>query len=230
MRGDIGTVLRLYGKAPLAARLHLLTRYLTCPARRIEELVPRTGRILEIGCGHGLFTNMMAVASAGRVLTGIDIDGKKIRIAAGTEGEGRGVTFREIDFLRLEEGPFDSIVVIDVLYLIPYEKQEEILRRCRDLLVDGGLLVIKTMAARPRLKYAVNVLQEFISVRLAGITRGEGLFFRPAGEFKSLLEEIGFEARIVPMHRGYTHPHCCIVCRKGAAGDAGTEKDRGEGR
>ena len=214
MKGIFGKVLELYRNAPRAARLHLLTRYLTCPALQIERLVPGKGKILEIGCGHGLFTNMMAIAAGKRTLIGIDIDGEKIHLAKKTEEKDRHVTFRHIDFLRFDESAFDCIVIIDVLYLIPYEKQEMILRKSYDLLKPGGVLLIKTMDKRPRVKYAINVLQEFISVRLTRITRGEGLFFHEAGEFRSLLAKIGFDARIVPMHKGYTHSHCCIFCAK----------------
>lgn len=214
MKGILSRILELYKNAGPRARLHLLIRYLTCPFLRLESLLPKEGKIVGIGCGHGLFTNMMALTSDKRTLVGIDIDVKKIELAKQTVKENRRVSFKVADFLQFDEGNLDCIAIIDVLYLIPYKKQEMILRKSYDLLRPGGVLLIKTMDKRPRIKYAINVLQEYISVKLTRITRGDGLFFRKAIEFRSLLAGIGFEAQIIPIHKRYTHPHCCILCRK----------------
>ncbi|MEW6155484.1 MAG: class I SAM-dependent methyltransferase [Actinomycetota bacterium] len=85
--------LALYRGAPLGARVHVRGRWLTCPFPRIERAVPAYGRVLEVGCGYGLFSTYLALREPGREVVGVDIDQAKIEVAtavAGGIGGGAG--------------------------------------------------------------------------------------------------------------------------------------------
>jgi len=47
----------------------------------IEAEVPRRGRVLDLGCGHGLFSLLLAATSPERQVTGVDVDGDKLGLA-----------------------------------------------------------------------------------------------------------------------------------------------------
>ncbi|MGH9279418.1 MAG: class I SAM-dependent methyltransferase, partial [Acidimicrobiales bacterium] len=70
----IPEVLSVYGGAPPAVRAHLAVRWASCPFRRVAARVPDRGRVLEVGCGYGLFSNHLALSSPDREVLGIDID------------------------------------------------------------------------------------------------------------------------------------------------------------
>ena len=100
--------LALYRGLPAPVRLHTRIRSWTCPLERVVERVPAAGRLLEVGCGHGLFANAAALAHPGLDVLGVDPDARKIRWAGATVGSRRNVRFREGGLDGVDEGGFDA--------------------------------------------------------------------------------------------------------------------------
>src|SRR5207253_1937842 len=70
-----------YAGQPLAIRGFVLARHLLAPLARVAAAVPSSGRILDVGCGHGLFSNALALGSPDRQVLGVDPSGVKIAVA-----------------------------------------------------------------------------------------------------------------------------------------------------
>ena len=66
--------LRAYRLLPIGARLHATVRWWSAPFAAVQAEVPPTGRILEIGCGHGLLCTYLALSQPARSVLGVDID------------------------------------------------------------------------------------------------------------------------------------------------------------
>lgn len=180
--------------------------------------LPATGRILEVGCGHGIFSVLAASQAAGRTVVGTDVDGDKIRAASAVashapEFEGR-IRFAPSSPGEVPEGPWDAIAVVDVLYLIDEVGEERFVRELAGHLAVGGVLLVKEMAQRPAWKFAVARLQERISVQLLGITEGDELTFVAPTEIGRWMAEAGLEVEHHEIGRGYLHPHHLIVGRR----------------
>lgn len=206
------TALQLYRGLPLAARLHTRIRWLSCPFPAIESALPETGRILELGCGHGLFAAYAAMADRGREVHGVDIDADKIEVArvvaerARTTGHTLTVDVVEPD--EVPPGPWDAVVVVDVLYLLTAAEQRALLERAAAQLAPGGSLVIKEMSPTPAWKARWNAVQEGLSVRVLGITEGRREFtFVPPAEVAEWLRPLGLTVRTRRIDRGRLHPH-----------------------
>lgn len=210
-------VLSLYAAEPLATRAHVRVRWATCPFRAVAAEVPPAGRVLDVGCGHGLLALHLALDSPGRQVLGIDVDAGKLAVAeAAAARAGVTASFREVSGPELADGPFDAVTIVDVLYLLAPADQHGLLRAAAARLAPGGVVVVKEMAPAPRWKAAWNLAQETLAVRLLGITEGEELAFVPPADLAATLEAEGLAVRHRPVHRGYPHPHHLVVGRRPA--------------
>ncbi|MGH3368712.1 MAG: class I SAM-dependent methyltransferase, partial [Nocardioidaceae bacterium] len=198
-----------------SVRAHLRLRWWTCPFPRIGGAVPREGRVLEVGCGHGLASLWLALESPRRSVVGIDTDGDKIAAAQAAAARARrlgaSVEFRQTSLGALPRGPWDAVVVIDVLYLLDRAAQRPFVEHCAAALGDGGALVVKEVAMQPRWKYGLAVVQEIVSVRLARITEGAGISFVPPAMLAGWMGAAGLDVAESAIHRGYLHPHHLVV-------------------
>jgi cyclopropane fatty-acyl-phospholipid synthase-like methyltransferase len=200
--------LDLYQALPASVRLHARIRSWTCPMGRVLERVPGEGRLLEVGCGHGLFANAAALAHPGLEVLGVDPDPRKIRWAEATVGARRNVRFRTGEMEAVGERGFDAVAVLDVLYLVPRSAWPSFLAGLRERLRPGGRILLKEVEPEPRWKLYRCVAQEALSVRLLGITRGGVFAFADRPEMETLLRDAGFTGTAVTgLGRGYLTPH-----------------------
>jgi len=208
-------VLSLFNGATLPVRAHVTVRWATCPFPAVAAQLPVAGRILEVGCGHGLLSLYLALGSADRRITGIDVDEDKLAAArAAAVGAGLAATFEAVTGATLPDGPWEGIAIVDVLYLLSAGDQRALLRSCAEALAPGGVLAVKEMALIPRWKARWNTLQETASVKLLGITEGEELTFLAPADMAAAMVAGGVTVRDRPVHRGYPHPHHLLVGTK----------------
>ena len=208
-------VLSLFRGAPPVVRAHVAVRWATCPFPAVAAQLPRAGRILEIGCGHGLLSLYLALGSSDVSITGIDVDEDKLAAArAAANSAGLDASFEVASDGELPQGPWDGMAIVDLLYLLSAPDQAGLLQSCAEGLAPGGVLVVKEMALVPRWKFRWNTLQETAAVKILGITEGEELTFLPPAELAAAMVAGGLTVRDRPIHRGYLHPHHLLVGRK----------------
>ena len=181
------------------------TRWRLCPFDAVAEHVPADGRILDFGCGYGLFSAYLHGLSPDRRIVGVDIDANKIAVARAAAGEG--MEFHVLDAAGPPPGPYDCAVVVDVLYLMDRETQRETLKRLVSELAPAGTLVVKEMSLRPRWKHWWDVAEEFLAVRVLRITQGSTLVFASPDELAGWLRDLGLQVKGKRVDRGYVHPH-----------------------
>ena len=196
------------------AAFYTRTKFKICPLLPIEPLLPRAGRVLDLGCGNGLFAAILKLGSSARTITGFDLDEKKIESARAAFKDRPGMDFSVGDLIHSDYPAADIITIIDVLYLIPPDAKEAILRKCLAALPSGGVLAVKDMDTRPRWKYAWNMLQETLAVKIIGFTLGSRFHFQSREKFTALLDRLGFDVEVVPQHKGYWYPHILYLAKK----------------
>ncbi|HEX9269283.1 MAG TPA: class I SAM-dependent methyltransferase [Candidatus Limnocylindria bacterium] len=191
-----------YRSAPLAARLFVHGRAFLSDLAFVEGFVPRHGFIVDLGCGHGLFPNLLVEGSATRRVLGIDLDDRKIAIARRTVQGREQLRFEVGDIVHEAPPRCDAVTIVDVLYLLSPADQEEVLRKAAGALAENAPLIVKAQerAASPR--YALTYGQELVSVSL-GFTRGDArqLHFPSRDEALGMFERAGFLVDVVEMPR-----------------------------
>ena len=209
----ISQALRLYDDQPLAVRTFVRTRNLLCPMSDVEVQVPREGRILELGCGHGLFSALMAVSSPQRSVVGVDPSSVKIGTASRMARRLRNVEFFQGSIDDVLEDGLNAIAIIDVLYLVPVEEKLRVLRRCHDLLGPEGRLILKTNDTHPVWKYRWAWFEEVLMTTL-GLTMNRGsLHFIACTETTKLLLQAGFsDVKVNHLPSLLPYPHTLFSC------------------
>jgi 2-polyprenyl-3-methyl-5-hydroxy-6-metoxy-1,4-benzoquinol methylase len=226
--------LRAYRLLPIRARLHATVRWWSAPFAAVQAQVPPTGRILEIGCGLGLLCTYLALSRPTRSVLGVDIDPARIGQA---QQVARTLPNLDLDYGvaesgRVPAGPWDAILVVDMLYLLPAAQQRELLTAAAAELAPGGLVLVKEMSAAPRWKARLNRLQETLAVAVLGISarvepvagndepetawsrRTSAFDFVPPEEMAGWLEELGLSCSLTRLDRRRLHPHHLLVGRQ----------------
>src|SRR5512132_2139790 len=169
--GALGRALRRYTRAPLTARLFIRGRAFLSDLAVVERYVPKKGFIVDLGCGHGLFACVLREASPTRRVLGIDLDQRKIDVARKAIQDTQWLRFEVGDIVNTPPPKCDAVTIVDVLYLMPFEQQEQVLRNAASALGEGAPLIVKAQEKRTDPRYALTYAQEIITVSL-GFTRG----------------------------------------------------------
>jgi len=205
---------RIFKKGGRWTKLYTRIKFKICPLLAVEPHFPKSGTVVDLGCGNGLFAAILKLGSPTRQILGFDLDEKKIRMAHETFDPWTGLKFQTGNIVEMDYPEADVYSLIDVLYLMPIAAQDIIFKKCRAALKPGGVLIIKDMDVRPRWKYAWNMLQEILAVKIIGFTLGGKFHFRSREDYVKTLERIGFRVDVVALDKGYWYPHILYVCKK----------------
>lgn len=158
----------------------------------LDAVVPRSGTILDLGCGYGIATHWLAQFTDTRRFIALDYDAEKIRTARRTAPQHDRIEFREADILTTDYPPCDAVLLLDVLHYWLPEKQDAILRKARAALRPGGRLILRDAARSETSDHARTSGWEKFATRVGMNKTKEGLHFRSLAETTAALERAGF--------------------------------------
>lgn len=200
-----------YRRASFPHRLHTIIRRFTCPFHRIVEALPANGSHVDVGCGHGVLLALLNRRHHSGRLLGIDIDQRKIHQAM--RCGLKGIDYACEGIRDLQPFSFDSMSVVDVLYLLPDEEKAAFLKDCAGALKPGGTLVVKALVNAPGWKYRMILIQEYIMVKILGVTRGDTVRITSPEALAGFMRGAGFsDPRVTRLDRGFPYPHSLFVC------------------
>lgn len=160
---------RLYGDTKtLAAQLQVMRPYI-CPFEEIIPLVPKGARLLDAGCGAGLFLGLLA--DCGVISSGTGFDSSESAIALAKKmttklPESVDVDIRHIDATAAWPSElYDVVSLVDVLHHVPPDAHTAVLSQAANCVRVGGILLYKDMATRPRWRAACNQTHDLLMAR-----------------------------------------------------------------
>jgi 2-polyprenyl-3-methyl-5-hydroxy-6-metoxy-1,4-benzoquinol methylase len=178
----------------------------------MDLLLTDEGRILDVGCGFGLFAAYFGQTHPPRRIVGVDPDARRIEMARGVAGK-LGLRQHEFHVGDVRDaalqGPFDAAYVLDVMHHLPRDDQRRVLERLRSLLVPGGMLLVKDITTEPR---AGLLFTEALDRLMVGWR--EPLAYRHHREWGDMLEDLGFKVRMVRVPDILPYPHVVIAATK----------------
>jgi 2-polyprenyl-3-methyl-5-hydroxy-6-metoxy-1,4-benzoquinol methylase len=178
----------------------------------MDLLLTDEGRILDVGCGFGLFAAYFGQTQPGREIVGVDPNARRIALARRV-AEELGLKRHRFVVGDVRDaalaGSFNAVYVLDVMHHIPASDQRAVLTRLRDLLIPGGMLLIKDITTEPRHGLLFTELLDRLMVGLK-----EPLAYRHHRAWGEMLAGLGFKVRIVRVPDILPYPHVVIAATK----------------
>ena len=199
-------------------RLYYTIRSGTAPFEKVLNYIPDNAEILDLGCGYGILISLINEKKSNCRITGIDINKNRIEALKKKDPRNQyiaGDILSEASKLLSENLEFDCIILFDVLYLLPPERQREIIQVASRILKPSGVLLIKEMDKQAILRFAWAYLQEFFSVKIIKMTKTKwnALYFMSKEEIAKELRANNMQTEIVKMESMF-HPHVLIIGKK----------------
>lgn len=163
-----------------------------------EALVPKRGTVVDIGCGYGYLSHILAWTSADRRVIGIDHDAEKINVAQQTPTRTPNLAFEVRDLRTAEVPEADAYVMIDVLHYFTEKDQRAILLKCLGRLRPGGLLLVRDADAGLSDRHRRTWWTEFFSTRLGfNKTNANPLCFVSRDFILATAKEAGAQVEVI---------------------------------
>ncbi|MEP7107252.1 MAG: 1-acyl-sn-glycerol-3-phosphate acyltransferase [Ferruginibacter sp.] len=153
-----------------------------------HDLLPKEGKILDIGCGYGFMSYMLSFAAPQRDITGIDYDEEKIKTANHCFDKSVNINFQFTNVLEYLFEKYEGIILCDILHYLHPPEQILLLEKCIRHLGPRGTIIIREGNADLKKRHSGTRVTEFFSTRFFGFnkTTSKGLSFLPG----NLIREI----------------------------------------
>lgn len=152
------------------------------------ELLGDQGLVVDVGCGFGAISLLVAAARPGLTVLGVEPDEKRVRRAVEAARGLDNVSIRQGDARTYAWPPCRGVVFFDVLHHMLPAEQDAVIGAVGRALEPGGTLVIYEMDTRyrPRWKYWLSHFLDF--VLYPNSVQGQ---FRPESEFRAAAAAAG---------------------------------------
>jgi ubiquinone/menaquinone biosynthesis C-methylase UbiE len=178
-------------------------------AQEIAGLLgPTSGRVLDVAAGHGFFGIVLAQKNPGLSITALDwlkvLDVAKRHAAKMGVGD-RYSTIAGDAFTVDLKGPYDAVLLTNLLHHFDPDRCTALLKRLRAALKPGGKLVtLEFVPAEDRISPPISAT--FPLVMLATTAKGDAYMF---SELEAMLRKAGFEKST--LHQLQNSPQQVVV-------------------
>ncbi len=194
-------VLRRFKEAPPLTRAFLAARWWLTPYSRMSAHLPLQGKILDLGCGHGLFSIAAALQSQEREILALDHDENRILAASRATPDLEKIRWSRGDLLSVpsQDPRFSGIAMIDVMHYFEPSHQQELLENAFDRLDPGGILLVREVDPEGGFVSRWNRWYEKLATGI-GFTQAkkQALSFRSRHAWEEVMRSAGFQVSSEP--------------------------------
>jgi 2-polyprenyl-3-methyl-5-hydroxy-6-metoxy-1,4-benzoquinol methylase len=189
----------------------------------IGQYMPARGRVLDLGCGFGLFSLYYARTRPGLRIEGLDLSPRRIAMA---EAAARWLGVANVRYSVGHVTHFgadqlyDAAYMLDIVHHIPEAAVRPLLERLARILPAAAYLLIKDVDRRPAYKrWFTHVLDKLMDPRTP-------VRYWSGDELQRLLEDVGFKVYRHLMVDVLPYPHVLYVCQRTGSEDTGVRSER----
>lgn len=166
-------------------------------------------RVLDVGCGFGLFGCYFAAMYPEISYTGYDLNEERVETArrAAAKLGLKNVEFKCGDARSLsvvEE--YDAVFMVDLLHHIDDDAKSRLLDTCSAHLAPKGRIIIKDVTTHPFFKIAFTWALDVL------MTRGFDMWFRDERKFYEILSRHFNRIEMYPISDWLPYPHVIYLC------------------
>jgi 2-polyprenyl-3-methyl-5-hydroxy-6-metoxy-1,4-benzoquinol methylase len=212
MPGAIPDIIRAYDDP--VVRAYCWGRFWILRQRFLDEIgqyLPSRGRVLDLGCGFGLFSLYYATVAPGLQIEGLDLNPRRIamaRAAASRLGLDN-VRYGVGDVMEFRGGrAFDAVYMLDIVHHIGEDAVRPLLEQVAKCVPAGGRLVIKDVDRSPAYKRWFTLVLDKLMDPRAPVRYWSG------EELTGLLRDVGFRVYRHLMIDILPYPHILYVCER----------------
>jgi 2-polyprenyl-3-methyl-5-hydroxy-6-metoxy-1,4-benzoquinol methylase len=177
----------------------------------IGQYLPAAGRVLDVGCGFGLFSLYFASVSPGLSLYGIDRNQRRIALArrAAARLGLANVHYQLGDATEFRSAErFDAVYMLDIVHHVPEETVAPLLEQLAKALPPGGRLILKDVERHPAWKrWFTHCLDKLMDPR-------SPVRYWGADELQPLIQRSGFRVYRHLMVDILPYPHVLYVAER----------------
>lgn len=177
----------------------------------VEKMLPESGVIVDLGCGEGLLSNYLALASSKRKIIGYEIAPERLERAK----KGlKNTSFKVGDIINTSYSKADVFILFHVLHHLPsYEAQEEVLEKVKRNIKAKGKLIIVEVYVEPSIKFfAAWLADHFLVPWVFERKFHTNAYFRRKKSWISLLKRLGYSVKVTLEVAGRPFPNIIFEC------------------
>lgn len=186
----------------------IMLRMLILPFWKIDQILPRYGLIIDIGCGAGGMSNYLSLSSSERRLLGIDLPGPRIKSALQTVNRRKNVKFIIGNVIDMDIEQAQAYLMIDVLHHVSYNEQKKLLSFLSQQLIEKSLLVIKEVDSSNTIPFLFGHLWEKI------LYPHQQIYVRTRKEWIRLFSNLGLHCWILTGSPFFPDSTLIFICKK----------------
>ncbi len=203
-------------------------RFKITPLGQLIKLIPIQGRLLDLGCGFGIFSYFFAWRFPKLQIIGLDPSIDRIELANNVLDKPENLEFYQGKIDDLKKENFKAVLLSDVIYLFAEKELTEVFKKCYQKTSSDGALIIKTMNRAHPLRFLFSIstpwlINKIISVfsikkdfsKTFGFRKSSPVYYHPEA-IQNFLKQTGWiNIQIYDLPATFfPYPHIIYFCKK----------------
>jgi len=182
--------------------LYDFLRSFIVPLKKIDDLLPVKGKIIDLGCGQGLIAKKLSQKKT-RMIIGIDQDNSRL-----PKSDKKNLQFISHDIRTYPINNANGIILSDVLHHMNFIDQKKLLSSFRASLGKNGVLLIKEIDTEEFIRSKLSRFWDFI------FYPSDKIYYWSSKKLQSFLKESGFSVQIERASRLFPGSTTLFICKK----------------